>query len=67
MEVGDWVKIGTYHIHYDPYYELRMRARDVAREMWIVYSELLEAGFSEDQSLTLLLKLIGEEEEEGEE
>ena len=61
MEVGDWIKIGTYHTHYDPYYELRMKARDVAREMWIVYSELVRAGFSEDQSLALMLELIAEE------
>lgn len=62
MEVGDWMKMGTYHTHYDPHHELRMEARGVAREMWVVYSELVRAGFSEDQSLALMLKLIVEEE-----
>ena len=61
MEVGDWIKIGTYHIHYDPHHELRMGARDAARAMWIVYSELVRAGFSEDQSLALLLELTAKE------
>ncbi len=56
MEVEDWMKIGTYHN------ELRMVARDVARKMWVVYSELVGAGFGEDQSLALLLELIAEEE-----
>jgi len=64
MEVGDWIKIGTYHTHYDPYHELRMKARGAAREMWVVYSELVRAGFSEDQSLALMLELMAEEEEE---
>jgi hypothetical protein len=58
MEVGDWMKIGTYHN------ELRMAAREVARKMWVIYSELVRAGFSEDQSLALLLELIAEGEEE---
>ena len=62
MEVGDWMKIETYHTHYDPYHELRMKARGVAREMWVIYSELVRAGFSEDQSLTLMLELMAEEE-----
>lgn len=62
MEIGDWMEIGTYCADYDPYHELRMKVRGVAREMWVVYSELLRAGFSEDQSLALMLKLIEEEE-----
>ena len=62
MELGDWMKMGTYRIYYDPQqHELRMEARDTARKMWIIYSELVRAGFSEDQSLTLLLKLIAVE------
>ena len=62
MEVGDWMKIETYRTHYDPHHEFRMEARDAARKMWIVYSELVRAGFREDQSLALLLKLIAVEE-----
>ena len=61
MEVEDRMKIGTYHTHYDPHHELRMGARGVARKMWVVYSELVRAGFSEDQSLALMLELIVEE------
>jgi hypothetical protein len=61
MEVGDWMKIGTYHIRYNPHHELRMAAREVARKMWVIYSELVRAGFSEDQSLALLLELTAEE------
>ena len=62
MEVGDWMKIGTYHTHYDPHHELRMKTRGLAREMWVVYSELVRAGFSEDQSLAIMLELIVKEE-----
>jgi hypothetical protein len=58
MELGDWIKMGTYRIYYDPQHELRTEARDAARKMWIVYSELVRAGFSEDQSLVLLLELM---------
>ena len=61
MELGDWIKMGTYYINYNPQHELRTEARDVARKMWIVYSELVKAGFSEDQSLALLLELIVKE------
>ena len=56
MKVKDWMKIGTYHN------ESRMEARRIARELWIIYSELVRAGFREDQSLALLLKLIAVEE-----
>jgi hypothetical protein len=64
MELGDWIKMGTYRIYYDPQHELRMEARDAARKMWIVYSELVRAGFSEDQSLVLLLELMVREKGE---
>jgi len=50
------MKTGTYHN------ESRMEARNIARELWIIYSELVRAGFREDQSLALLLKLIAVEE-----
>lgn len=43
--------------------ESRTAARRLARELWVVYSELIEAGFREDQSLALMLKLIALEEE----
>jgi hypothetical protein len=56
MKVEDWMKIGTYHN------ESRIEARSIARELWIIYSELVRAGFREDQSLALLLKLIAVEE-----
>ena len=55
MEVGNWMRIETYHN------ELRMAAREVARKMWVIYSELIRAGFSEDQSLVLLLELTAKE------
>lgn len=42
--------------------ESRTEAKRLARELWVVYSELIEAGFREDQSLALLLKLIALEE-----
>ena len=42
--------------------EARTAAKRLARELWVVYSELIEAGFREDQSLALLLKLIALEE-----
>lgn len=44
------------------YNESRTAARKMARELWIVYSELVRAGFRKDQSLALLLKLIAVEE-----
>ena len=50
------MKTGTHHN------ESRMEARSLARELWIIYSELVRAGFREDQSLALLLKLIAVEE-----
>lgn len=40
-----------------------MGARSVARELWVIYSELVRAGFREDQSLAILLKLIAVGEE----
>lgn len=42
--------------------ESTMEARSVARKLWAIYSELVRAGFREDQSLALLLKLIAVEE-----
>ena len=42
--------------------ESRTAAKRLARELWIVYSELVKVGFHEDQSLALLLKLIALEE-----
>ena len=42
--------------------ESTMEARSLARQLWIIYSELVKAGFREDQSLALLLKLIAVEE-----
>ena len=41
--------------------ESTMEARSVARKLWVIYSELIRAGFREDQSLALLLKLIAVE------
>ena len=64
MEVGDWMKIGTYRTHYDPHHEFRMEARDAARKMWIFYSEMVGVGFSEDQSLVLMLELMVREKGE---
>ena len=46
------MKTGTHHN------ELKMEARNIARKLWMIYSELVRAGFREDQSLALLLKLI---------
>ena len=46
------MKTGTHHN------ESRMEAKSLARKLWIIYSELVKAGFREDQSLALLLKLI---------
>ena len=40
------------------------KAERLARELWVVYSELVKVGFREDQSLALLLKLIALELEE---
>jgi len=42
--------------------ESRTAAKRLARELWVVYSELVKVGFREDQSLALLLKLIALEE-----
>ena len=50
------MKTGTHHN------ESKTVARSVARELWVIYSELVRAGFREDQSLALLLKLIAVEE-----
>jgi len=52
--IGGWrlMKTETHHN------EARTAAKRLARELWVVYSELIEAGFREDQSLALLLKLI---------
>jgi hypothetical protein len=52
--IGGWrlMETGTHHN------ESRMGARSLARELWAIYSELVRAGFREDQSLALLLKLI---------
>jgi hypothetical protein len=41
--------------------ESRMEARSIAGKLWMIYSELVRAGFREDQSLALLLKLIAVE------
>ena len=41
--------------------ESTMEARSLARKLWVIYSELIRAGFREDQSLALLLKLIAVE------
>ena len=41
--------------------ESRTAAERLARELWVVYSELVKVGFREDQSLALLLKLLEEE------
>jgi hypothetical protein len=41
--------------------ESRMEAKGLARKLWVIYSELIKAGFREDQSLALLLKLIAVE------
>ena len=49
------MKTGTHHN------ESKTIARSIARELWIIYSELVKAGFREDQSLALLLKLIAVE------
>jgi hypothetical protein len=49
------MKTGTHHN------ESRMEARNIARKLWMIYSELVRAGFREDQSLALLLKLIAVE------
>jgi len=46
------MKTGTHHN------ESRTVAESVARELWVIYSELVRVGFREDQSLALLLKLI---------
>jgi len=56
--LGGWrlVKTGTHDN------ESTMEARSVARKLWAIYSELIRAGFREDQSLALLLKLIAVEE-----
>jgi hypothetical protein len=62
MEVGDWMTMETYHTHYDPHHELRMEARGVAREMWVVYQEFVDAGFNEEQALALTVNLMVEEE-----
>ena len=43
--------------------EARTAAKRLAKEMWVVYSELVKVGFREDQSLALLLKLIALEKE----
>ena len=50
--IGGWrlMKTGTHHN------ELKMEARSIARKLWMIYSELVRAGFREDQSLALLLK-----------
>jgi hypothetical protein len=49
------MKTGTHHN------ESTMEARGLAKKLWVIYSELIRAGFREDQSLALLLKLIATE------
>ena len=49
------MKIETHRI------ESTTAAERLARELWVVYSELVKVGFREDQSLALLLKLLEEE------
>lgn len=49
------MKTGTHHN------ESTMESRSLARKLWVIYSELVRAGFREDQSLALLLKLIAAE------
>jgi len=63
MEVGDWMKIGTYHTHYDPeLMDLQREIKQAARSLFMVYSEFVTAGFSEGQALSLVKSLIGKEE-----
>ncbi len=52
----------SFQIHFDPLWELRLEARKVAREMWVVYQEFVDAGFSEEQALALTVNLTVEEE-----
>jgi hypothetical protein len=51
----------SFKIHFDPLWELRLEARKMAREMWVVYQEFVDAGFNEEQALALTVNLTEEE------
>lgn len=63
MPPEEWYKSKVpFQIHFDPLWELRLEARKVAREMWVVYQEFVDAGFNEEQALALTVNLTVEEE-----
>lgn len=51
----------SFESYFDPLWRLRLEARKIAREMWVVYQEFVDAGFNEQQALVLALSLMGEE------
>ena len=51
----------SFEIHFDPLWELRLEARKMARKMWVVYQEFVDAGFNEEQALVLAINLTGDE------
>ena len=53
--------IVSFQSHFDPLWELRLEARKMARKMWVVYQEFVDAGFNEEQALVLAINLTGEE------
>ena len=59
MSPEEWYKskLSSFQIHFDPLWEFRLEARKMAREMWVVYQEFVDAGFDKEQALTLTLVL----------